>query len=269
MRRAAPHRSLAYDASDRKTFASALGRLLSIEFPQVFGPQVTRLFVAEVIRLFDEFHPDRDRLKVGQVLWSGVAVDDPPTRGKRMEDTRLVPIVLDLVTAQDIDAAIATGLREETRARRILRMFDQAFAQGAVLSYPDVSLLTHLQTSTISRTVCQHEEKTGQLVPRRGTIHDMGRSVTHKAIICRKRLVEKKSTQQVAQETNHDPQSVEYYVQTLRRVWLCSNKGLSTEDIVQAIGHSKSLVEEYLNLIQELGLADLSDLDDSSSSPQS
>jgi hypothetical protein len=38
------------------------------------------------------------------------------------------------------------------------------------------------------------------MVPRRGTIHDMGRSVTHKAIICYKRLVEQKPTSQVACE---------------------------------------------------------------------
>ena len=46
-----------------------------------------------------------------------------------------------------------------------------------------------------------YEQATSQSVPRRGTIHDLGRSVTHKAVICYKRLVEKKSTSEVAQET--------------------------------------------------------------------
>lgn len=255
MRRAAPHRCLAYDASDRKTFRSALCHLLQTEFPGVFGPSVTQLFAQRVEDLFDRFHPDRSRLRVGQVLWAAVAADDPPARNKRIEDTRLVPIVLDLVTAQDIDETIATGLRQETRRKKILRMFQQAYQQGAVLSYPDVSLLLHVQTSTISREVLDHERQTKEVIPRRGTIHDMGRSISHKAIICYKRLVEKKTTSQVAVETLHDPEEVEYYVQCLRRIKLCSEAGMEVEEISQATGHSKSLIQEYLDLIGQLRLS--------------
>jgi len=257
MRRAAPHRCLAYDASDRKTFRSALCHLLQTEFPGVFGPAVTQLFAQRVEELFDRFHPDRSRLRVGQVLWAAVAADDPPARNKRIEDTRLVPIVLDLVTAQDIDETIATGLRQETRRKKILRMFQQAYRQDAVLSYPDVSLLLHLQTSTISREVLDHERQTKETIPRRGTIHDMGRSISHKAVICYKRLVERKTTSQVATETLHDPEEVEYYVQCLRRVKLCRDAGMPVEEISQATGHSKSLIDEYLRLIEELRLNDL------------
>lgn len=257
MRRAAPHRSLAYHASDRKTFRSALCHLLQTEFPGAFGPAVTQLFAQRVEELFDRFHPDRSRLRVGQVLWAAVAADDPPARNKRIEDTRLLPIVLDLVTAQDIDETIATGLRQETRRKKILRMFQQAYRQGAVLSYPDVSLLLHVQTSTISREVLDHERQTKQTIPRRGTIHDMGRSISHKAVICYKRLVERKTTSQVATETLHDPEEVEYYVQCLRRVKLCRDAGMPVEEISQATGHSKSLIDEYLRLIEELRLNDL------------
>jgi len=255
MRRAAPKRSLAYDASGRKTFRSALCHLLQTEFPGVFGPSVTQLFAQRVEDLFDRFHPDRSRLRVGQVLWAAVAADDPPARNKRIEDTRLVPIVLDLVTAQDIDETIATGLRQETRRRKILRMFHQAYQQGAVLSYPDVSLLLHVQTSTISREVLAHERQSKETIPRRGTIHDMGRSISHKAVICYKRLVEKKTTSQVATETLHDPEEVEYYVQCLRRIKLCSEAGMEVEEISQATGHSKSLIQEYLDLIGQLRLS--------------
>jgi hypothetical protein len=254
MNKTPPNRSQTYDASDRKTFHSALCHLLQTEFPGTFGPSVTKLFADRVHELYDRFHVPRERLKVGQVLWAAVAVDDPPARDKRIEQTRLVPIVLDLVTPRDIDDAIATGVRTETRDRKILRLFQQAYEQGAVLSYPDVSLLLHVQTSTISRTVLAHERETKTTVPRRGTIHDMGRSVTHKAIICYKRLVELKPTSQVASETYHSPEEVEYYVQCLRRVKLCLDSGMSPTETAQATGHSVSLVSEYSALIQQLGL---------------
>jgi hypothetical protein len=108
--------------------------------------------------------------------------------------------------------------------------------------------------NTISQVVRAEQEATGRIVPCRGTIHDMGRSVSHKAIICYKRLVEKKSTSQVAQETFHSPEEVEYYVQTLRRVQLCHDSGMGPDDIAQATGHSKLLVKEYLDLIDEFQL---------------
>lgn len=254
MTKRSPTRGQAYDASQRKTFRSALCHLLQTEFPGVFGPTVTQLFAERIDALHQRFHPPRERLQAGQVLWAAVAADDPPARHKRIEHTRLVPVVLDLVNAQDIDDAVATGLRTETRARKILRLFQQAYDQGAVLSYPDVSLLMHLQTSTISRTVLEHERATGQTVPRRGTIHDMGPSVTHKKIICYKRLVENKPTSQVARETFHHPEEVEYYVQCLRRIRMCADAGMTVDDIALATAHSKTLVNEYLNLIAEFKL---------------
>jgi len=243
-----------YEASDRKTFKAALGHLLLTEFPGIFGPAVTRLFADKIDELYERFHPPNSRFKLGQLFWAGVAVDDPPSRNKRIEDTRLVSIVLDLVTARDIDEARVKGMRSQTRRAKIARLFRQAYEQGAVLSLADVSLMIHINYSTLSRLVLEYERETGTVVPRRGTIHDMGRSVTHKRIICFKRLVEQKPTSQVAQETFHSADEVEYYVQCLRRVQLCRDSGMSPEEAAQATGYSLSLVQEYLDLIEEFRL---------------
>jgi len=244
-----------YDASRRKTFRSSLCHLLQTEFPGVFGPAITRLFADKIDALYERFHPPRSRLKAGQVFWAAVAVDDPPNRDKRIENTRLVPVILDLVTPEDIDNTMQRGRhRTQIRHDKILRLFRQTYEQGGVLSYADVSLLVHVGMNTISTVVQAEQEATGLLVPCRGTIHDMGRSVTHKAIICYKRLVEKKSTSQVAQETFHSAEEVEYYVQTLRRVQLCRDSGMAPDEIALATGHSKLLVREYLDLIEEFKL---------------
>ena len=248
-----------YDASDRKTFKSVLCHLLHTEFPGIFGPTISRLFADKIDELYERFHPPRSRFKSGQVLWTGVAIDDPPSRNKRIEDTRLVPIVLDLVAAQDIHEAQDKVLRSRTRLTKIIRLFRQAYEQGAVLGHADVSLLLNMHISRISTCVLSYERETGQLVPRRGTIHDMGRSVTHKAIICYKSLVEKKPTSQVAQETFHSPEDVEHYVQCFRRIQLCRDKGLSPEEVAQATGHSLALVQEYLDLIVEFQISPLPD----------
>jgi hypothetical protein len=246
-----------YDASGRKTFKSAVCHLLHTEFPGIFGPTISRLFADKIDELYERFHPLRSRLTAGQVLWTGVAIDDPPSHNKRIEDTRLVPVVLDLVTAQDIDRAKARGARSQTRLSKIIRLFRQAHEQGAVLGHADVSLLLNMSISSLSTYVLKHERQTGELIPRRGTVHDLGRSVTHKAIICYKSLVEKKPTSQVAQETFHSPEDVEHYVQCFRRVQLCRDKGLSPEDTAHATGHSLSLVQEYLDLMSEFRMPPL------------
>jgi hypothetical protein len=247
-----------YDASKRKTFRSSLCHLLHTEFPGIFGPAVTQLFADKIDALYERFHPPRSRLHAGQVFWAAVAVDGPPNRDKRIENTRLVPVILDLVTPHDIDQAMQRGQKfAHIRHQRLIRLFRQAYEQGGVLSYTDVSLLVHLSINTISQVVQAEQEATGLPVPCRGTVHDMGRSITHKAIICYKRLVEKKSTSQVAEETFHSPEEVEYYVQTFRRVQLCHDSGMGLDDIAQATGHSKSLVQEYLHLIEEFQLPPL------------
>jgi Protein of unknown function (DUF1670) len=248
-----------YDSSGRKTFKSALCHLLHTEFPGVFGPTISGLFAEKIDELFERFHPPRSRFKAGQVFWTGVAVDDPPSRDKRIEHTRLVPVVLDLVTPDDIETAKAKERRSVTRGTKIVRLFRQAHEQGAVLGHADVSLLLNMSISRLSAYVIGHERATGQLIPRRGTIHDMGPSVTHKAIICYKSLVEKKPTSQVASETFHSADDVEYYVQCFRRIQLCRDKGLSPEEIAQATGHSLKLVHEYLDLMTKFRIPRIAD----------
>lgn len=254
MKRSTPDHSVTFVSSQRKTFHSALCRLLQTDFPGHFGPKVAHLFAQEVEQLFYEFHPERSRLSLGQVVWAAVAIDDPPARNKRIEDTRLLPIVLDLVTPHDIDQTVRPGRRLPTRRAKIVRLFQQAHQQGAVLGYPDVALLLHISTSTVSDEVLAYERETGGSVPRRGTIHDLGPSVSHKAIICYKSFLEGKTTSQIAQETFHSPEEVEYYLQCFRRVRICKDRGMSPEETAQATGHSQPLVRQYLDLIARFNL---------------
>jgi hypothetical protein len=254
MRGTPPHQSKEYEPNGRKTFHSALCHLLQTEFPGIFGPAVTQLFADRVEQIFEQFHPERSRMKVGQVLWAAVAADDPPARDKRIEQTRLIPVVLDLVAPQDIEELVAGARIATIRLNRLLRLFRQAYQQGAVLCYADVSLLMHLRIGTVSRYVQKHHQVTHEIIPCRGTIHDLGRSMTHKAIICYKRLVEQKTTSQVAAETNHHPDSVERYVQSLRRAKMCTDAGMSVDETAIAIGHSQALVKECLHLIQQYRL---------------
>lgn len=251
MRKDKSRKQAVYGPTGRKTFHSALQHLLETTFPAQFSGEISALFADKVEALYERFHPDQGRMKVGRVLWSAVAVDDPPARGKTIENTRLVPVVLDLLSPEDINYVIANGTGVGLRRRRVARILRQAYEQDGVLSCADVGLMLGVSASTIARDVRALEKQKDTQLPRRGTIHDLGCSVTHKASICFKRLVEKKPTSQVASETNHAPEGVEYYVQCFQRVRLCMDKGMSTDEISLVTGHGTSLVEEYVELVEE------------------
>ena len=44
-----------YDASDRKTFHSAVCHLLQTEFPGIFGPAITRLLADKIDEVYERF----------------------------------------------------------------------------------------------------------------------------------------------------------------------------------------------------------------------
>jgi len=251
MKRKAPSKQQIYGPTGRKSFRSALCHMLITMFPGQFGEEVTELFADKLLELFMQFHPERSRTSVGQVIWSAVAVDDPPARGKTIEKTRLVPVVLDLLTKKDVDHVIKKGVTVAFRRRRIARLLNQAYKQNGVLSCPDIALMLGISNPTVSRDIRAYEKETGTQLPRRGTIHDMGRSITHKSAICRKRIVDKLPTSRVASETNHDPEEVEYYVQCFQRVRLCLDKNMTTDEISLVTGHGKTTVQEYIDLHEE------------------
>lgn len=259
MNQHASAKARSFSPSARKTFHHALTHLLQTEFPGLFGPAVTELFASQVEQLFQKFHPPRERLGWGQLVWLAVASDDLPTYGQRIEDTRLVPVILDLVTREDIEGLLDGRTWNDLREARITRLCEQAHAQGGLLSQADLALLLTQSNSAISKAMLARSRSAPQakLLPSRGSLHDLGQTVSHKRIICYKRLVEKKTTSQVANETFHSPEAVEGYVQALRRVQLCQDQGLTIADTSQATGLSVRLIQEYVNLIAEFGLPNL------------
>ena len=84
------------------------------------------------------------------------------------------------------------------------------------------------------------------MIPRRGTIHDMGPSVTHKKQICYKIIVE-----EVSRETNHSPEAITRYVKDYKRISSCIAEGLSVEATRFVTNVSEKLIYEYISLIEE------------------
>ncbi len=183
---------------------------------------------------------------------AGRALNRKPTYA-----TRQVPVVVTLANQDDI-ACLRQG-REATEIlkRALVRAAYDAYAQGGVLTTADLAVLFHRGHSRIAELIRCYELETGEIVPRRGNVHDRGRTTTHKRIICHKAFVEGKPAHVIAQETCHSPEAVDHYLLDFARVHFATvQRGMSVEETVFATQRPRYLVEEYVKLIAEFELGD-------------
>lgn len=249
-----------YEPIQNKTFKATLKNFLIEEFPQIGGPMIIDLLVDKIESMIDEFYPPTQHLKMGQMLWFSVAKDEKPAYGKTMDKTRIVPTILSLVTDDEIEKIKQGTPRKEIKDVRRSRLLREADQQQGVLSYSDLSLIGLESLRWISSRVISYEKEHQCILPRRGTIHDMGRSFSHKPIICKKRKLEQKSTSEVARETNHSPEAVDRYTLNLDRVSFCLKKGLSVNETSFVTSIGKNTVIEYQALDEEINSDKYSDL---------
>jgi predicted transcriptional regulator len=235
----------------QKTFASSLALFFEQQCPQMGGHLTRQVLVNNIEKLVDEFYPPNTHLRMGQIMWPAVDENEQAGYGKTIRKTKIKPVFVDMIAPEDIEATLQGEKAMKVRQRAAVRIFNQAKQQGAVLTGVDVATMMRLSPATISRYVRLWEKEQGDIVPRRGTIHDMGRSVTHKRQICYKMIVEGKSVEQTAQETNHSPEAITRYVKDYKRILACLHKGLTPKETSFVAKVSESLVLEYENLIRE------------------
>ena len=249
MKRSSTQRGM--ERLSRKTFAAALSAELRKQVPSL-GQMLADKLSEHLEKLFHQYFPPAERLCMGQMIWPAVAKDETGAYGKRLEDTELAPVILNVLTDKDVLDFSRGADRMRIRQRTAVRLFDEAYEQGGVLTEVDVAAIMGLTDNTVSMYVTDFEKTSKRVVPRRGTVHDMGPSVTHKRQICYRVLVLGQSIEQTARETNHSPESVTRYVQDYRRITHCLANDFSITETAFATKLSEKLVREYANLQEDL-----------------
>jgi transposase-like protein len=245
-------RAARYAPSQFKNFAGALGAFFAAECPHLGGERIRRVLVESLVEMVEQFYPRTERLREGQVRWITVHRDVVPSYGRRIADCRLISVTLDLVRPQDvIDLADGKALRE-LKKEAVARLFQQAYEQGGCMTLPEVSVLLKMDSPTVSEYARDWEAEHGTILPRQGTTHDMGPTLTHKREIIRKLFLEGKSVELVCQETGHSPEAVHRYIHAFKQVLLLRRKGLRDGEIAFGIRMSPRLVAEYQNLINQM-----------------
>lgn len=206
---------------EKKGFKGALSVFFAEQVPQLGGELTRRPIVNHIYEMVQEYFPPTENMQMGQMVWYAVDEKEKAGYGKSLDKCKQRPVILDIIHETDIDD-ILSGVKKRERQKKVaVRLYHQAYKQKGVLTHADVGAIMRLAPGTVCRYIIEYERETGSLVPRRGNIHDMGPTLTHKKIICKKIFGEGKSVEQTARETYHSPAAVVRYANDFKRVREC------------------------------------------------
>jgi hypothetical protein len=236
----------------KRSLPNLLVRKFLTEYGYDHGPVIARAIVEDILATIKRCCPEQVPPKT--VTWLAVR-REWRGRKKGLDITDLVPIQLSVVTENEITLLMTPALRRERKARRAFsrarfaRWCFEAYEQGGVLTLLDLSLLSGLAENHIGQLLREYEAETGQIVPTRGTVHDIGPGVTHKREVIR-RWLRGESPAQIARAVNHSQESVDRYLADFQKVRFLAQH-FPAADLTALTGLSASVVRQYLALLEE------------------
>ena len=251
VKQASSNSELVYGPQANKTFSGALGSFFAEQCPQIGGDLARQALVNAIFKMVTDFFPETSHLRPGQTTWVTMSTDEKSSYGKSIAQSRLVSVVIDIIAKDDAlerqNGKKVIDMRQDACAR----ICKQVYEQGGCITLAELSLILKTTQDTISRYIYAWEKEHNEILPRRGTIHDMGPTLTHKKIIIESLFIDRKSVQQTSRETFHSYDAIQRYIGTFKKVLLCFRKKLSKEEISAATGHTPKLIQQYLDLIDE------------------
>lgn len=235
-----------------KNLRNSVAQRIAEQFPRMGGDRIIGACADLILEVVEAHLRPVEHVVPGQVLWLAIDKDDPPRRYRTTERTRLVPVILTLSNAQDVEARIAGKKRAQCMLEKALRMSREAYEQGGLLSNSDLAELLSANNVYISQLIAGYEHTEQKTVPRRATLHDVGSGLTHKGIICRKRYLEGKEPDQIARETHHSLEAVDNYLGQFERVRACLKLGMTPHQTAHILQCGRSLVVQYADIARQI-----------------
>ncbi len=240
-----PDKTRKYESAYDRFLLPAIINFFAREFSGYFGPIVRENIAQALVQIFEQNVPQATCIKHGQMLWNAL---DRTTRADSPK-RKYKPVILTLVSEQDIGLFIKGTAPNQIKKQVIARIMNEAYQQGGLLSTRDVSLIMAYDTSQLSALRIQYEKENGRTLPHAGSIHDMGSTLTHKVQIVYKYVVEKKTTNIIARETAHSQRAVEHYIKDYDRVKILYEDGKDVEFIHITTKIAKRVILQYLDII--------------------
>ena len=122
--------------------------LIEKDYSMISGEKVREMFASDILRLFEQRQDRAMNIDSGQVMWLGVKREERQGYGKNASNTAIVPVTLTLLSPGDIDMLSSGFTAREVREIRMIRLFQEGYEQGGVLSNNDIALLLNISPST-------------------------------------------------------------------------------------------------------------------------
>jgi hypothetical protein len=252
MKQRRTHRERNFEPLRDKTLASVLRHLFVTEFGYDNKVLFAEAMIQRILETIDVFVKPLTILKPGQVLWMAVIRDGRKHAPQAMKETPQVPVVLDLVTDDDLQALSAGESFRNVRCQRHARLLDQALAQGGVLAQTDLAALTLTCESVVGDDMAHVQQTEGRRLPYRGAVQDVGPTLSHKvevACLLEAGYLEPEICRMLSPV--HNLRSVENYAQNYKNVLKLLEHGFAPEEISGILSLSRRLVDQYVQIVKE------------------
>lgn len=245
------HAKKLYGALIGKDIRSILKRELLTNFGFENMGAIADMIVERFLELYNSHTSSKDNLLPYQTLVLAVDKNQRRGKGKTMAMTKLKPVVINLMTLEERQRLVNGESITQIRPDIVTRMMQEAYSQGGVLSFNDITMLTGLSVGGVSQAKKSFLRKHPQIdVPHAGTVFDMGPTLSHK-----KQIIEEYLrcllTQTIAEQTKHHPTNVDKYICDFNRVLELVDDNKNEQQISFITGLSRSLVKEHVKLIKE------------------
>ena len=235
-----------------KTMFNVLRHLFVSEFGYENKALFAEAMIERILETVEAFMKPVAWLKPGQMLWMAVANDGRKHAHKPMKETPQESIILDLVIDEELQALAEGEDYQALRRRRCARLLEQAFAQGGVLAQSDLAAITLTSPTWVGRAIAHFQKAEGRLLPYRGSVHDVGATLSHKVEVAR--LLEAGYLEpEISRMLSpvHDLRSVENYAQTYKNMIKLLERGFTPNEIAAILSIGKRLVNAYVDIIRE------------------
>ena len=138
------------------------------------------------------------------------------------------------------------------RRQRHSRLLEQTHTQGGALAITDLSAITLTAESQVADDIAHVQTSEARSLPYRGTVHDVGPTLSHKTDVARlleAGLLEPEIGARLAPV--HNLRSVERYAQTYKNVLKLLERGFAPSEITGILAISQQLITQYITLVKE------------------
>ena len=170
--------------------------------------------------------------------------------GKPLSEQEMVRVTLTLDDGiEDLEVLKVQGFKA-LRQKKVLRLTDEAYEQGGLLTQEDLDRLLQVSSRTIRSDIAELTSD-GNTIHTRGFDHDIGRGVSHKTRIVDLYL-SGYAYAAIMHKTRHGAHSIKRYVSTFGRLLLLLSHNITNlSELSRLLNQSERLSQEYLELFEK------------------